>query len=394
VNALPIALVVLAAGCGRWRFDERDDASRATGDGGGELDDAIDAPLPPCSAFAFTAHPVRPSVGAGPDAIEVTDVNRDGTRDLLVANGGAASVSLLVGNGDGTFSSTPIATDMNPNHVVTGDWNADGHVDFVTANNNVVGTISVVLGDGAGGFLPRTDLSAGSTITRIDTGDLDNDGALDLVYSQFPSAVLVRRGMGDGTFSAPQSFASGSNPQLVTVVDLNGDEHDDVAVANVQSDSISVLLANTDGTLRPKVDYPTGNGAFAITHGDMDGDGAPDVVVTNNGANTVSVLRARADGTLMTAISAPVGMNPLGVAVGDFDRDGLLDVVTADRIDNVVSVLRGNGDGTLGPRTIYAVGTDPDAVTARDLDRDGAIDLAVANRGDNTLSILLGVCTL
>jgi hypothetical protein len=183
--------------------------------------------------------------------------------------------------------------------------------------------------------------------------------------------------------------------------DLDRDGHLDLAVVNVTSSSVSVLLGNGDGTLRPRVDYQVGTYPWAIASGDLDGDGRPDLVVTSPGARTVSVLRGSGDGSFQAPVAYRATRNGAwGVTLADLDGNGALDVVTANLQDSSVSVFRGRGDGTFDPRLDTSVGaaTSPRGIVAGDFNGDGKTDLAVAvaegvgcllGRGDGTFQPFL-----
>jgi hypothetical protein len=151
--------------------------------------------------------------------------------------------------------------------------------------------VSVLLGNGDGTFGAKTDFGTGADPNSVAIGDLNGDGKPDLAVANEPSnTVSVLLGNGDGTFGAKTDFGTGASPNSVAIGDLNGDGKPDLAVANYLANTVSVLLGNGDGTFGAKTDYGTGAGASSVAIGDLNGDGKPDLAVADYNSNTVSVL--------------------------------------------------------------------------------------------------------
>jgi hypothetical protein len=311
----------------------------------------------------------------GAYAVAVADVNGDRKPDLVVANLCASSsdcnngsVSVLLGNGDGTFQTAlTYGVGNQPMSVVVADVNGDGKPDLVVTNYSD-GEVSVLLGNGDGTFQTLVSYSSGGSNTAysVAVGDLNRDGKPDLVVTNLcvssPCAaggVGVLLGNGDGSFQAAISYGSGGNkPEGVAIGDVNGDGKPDLLIANCAgsaaidcrqtSDStVGVLLGNGDGTFQTAVTYSSGGtGTHSVAMGDVNGDGHPDMVVTyeclscNNAG--VGVLLGNGDGTFQTAVTySSGGFDAISVAVADVNGDGKPDLVVANSCTDSTCATRG-----------------------------------------------------
>jgi len=330
-----------------------------------------------------------------------SDVAKAGTASVTVVNpapGGGTSNVVFFEVTTATSSialSAPRGFDAGsgPQSVAVGDFNGDGKPDLAVVNS-YSNNVSILLGNGDGTFQIHVDYPTGAQPGSVAIGDFNGDGKLDLaVVNSYSNNVSVLLGNGNGTFQPAVSYGTGSGtgPAFVAVGDFNHDGKLDLAVANSNSTYVSVLLGNGDGTFQTAVNYDVGGAPTSIAVGDFNHDGKLDlaVAVPVPGPSTyVSVLLGNGDGTFQTAVNYNAPYAPDAVAVGDFNGDGNLDLVVGNRSSNI-SVFLGNGDGTFRTAVNYSAGYNPSSVAVGDFNNDGTLDLAVANSGSSTTVTVL-----
>jgi hypothetical protein len=326
----------------------------------------------------------------------VADFNGDGKLDIAATDffGG---VSILLGNGDGTFQADrPFSTGTSnlgvDGALAVADFNGDGKPDLAVVNNND-DSVTIFLGNGDGTFTQGAAYNFTSAIERVAVGDLNLDGKPDLVItpgnSGYPlGAVMVLVGNGDGTFAAPVNYGTALSSAIgVVVADFNGDGKPDIAVTDQLTNIVLLLTGQGDGTFQTSFLYAVGSGPEGIAVGDFNGDGKIDLATANIFSNDVSTLLGNGDGTFRGARSYQ-GSGSLLVL--DLNHDGKLDVVAS------TGVMLGNGDGTLQPRVIIPLnGPDSGPPVTADFNRDGNPDLAFPTSlnlatGDQAVAVLLG----
>lgn len=358
-------------------------------------DEVPRGPAPTGRLFSM-AVPYR-SGGGKPNSVAVGDFDGDGKLDVAVANSETNNIGILLGNGDGTFreAHTYPAGDT-PYAIRVGDFNHDGNLDLAVTNVSYSGTnptVSILLGNGDGTFQAPRNVRAGNQPTDLALGDFKRDGKLDIaVASRVSPELTVLLGNGDGWFGNSAKYAVKQLPlYAVAVGDMNDDGKQDIVVGDHHY--ISVLLGNGDGTFAEAQNYlaNTGDwGAYSVAIGDFNGDGKSDVAVANFSGNSIGLLLGNGDGSLQSPRTFSTDPGPFLVAAGDFNRDGKLDLVTANNA-GTVSVLLGNGDGSFQSTQNYRAGASPCSVAIGDFNGDGKPDLAVADRAGDVVTILLNV---
>lgn len=347
------------------------------------------APLPVYTATTLSfAIAVKYTVGNGPSMVIVADFNGDGKLDLTTANSGSNSVSLLLGNGDGTFqSASSFPLGISPISLVSGDFNGDGKPDLATANATA-SNVSILLGNGSGGFGTPTNFPTGSLPYSIAAGDFNGDSKLDLATANSgDNSVSLLIGDGTGNFGAPVAYPVGSNPQMVKVADFNGDSKPDLATVNYNSNNLSILLNNGSGGFTTAVNYNVGSSPTQLTIADFNGDGTPDVATANFGSATASLLLNNGSGGFGTPTTYAGSLTAL--AVGDFNQDSKPDLVTTNLYSTNLTILPNNGAGGFGNVTSFPVGANPYAVAVGDFNGDNKPDIVTANNSANNLSVIL-----
>ncbi|HEY6385579.1 MAG TPA: VCBS repeat-containing protein, partial [Candidatus Acidoferrum sp.] len=342
-------------------------------------------------------------VNTAPTPVAVGDFNGDGIPDLLVSNRGTNNVSVLLGNGDGTFQA-PINTAVGtlPSAVVVGDFNGDGKLDLAVANSGD-GTVTVLFGNGDGTFTINATYTVGNTPIAIAFGQCGSPCLA--VVNQSDQTVSVLLGKTSGSFFVESTtLATGNTPVSIVMNDVNGDGNVDIIVANNGDSTVSVFLGDGHGDFPSSSTSSTGVTATtfpvgSLAVGDFNGDGKPDVAVVNGQkvSGVVTVLLGNGDGTF--SLSASYGISgslptPVSVAIADFNLDGKLDIVVSNLSSDTVSLLLGNGDGTFQtPVNFSTGGVGSVSVAAADLNGDGRPDLAVANQNSGNISVLLNLNT-
>jgi hypothetical protein len=350
-------------------------------------------------AFALTA---GATVGTSnfPIFSAMGDYDEDGILDLAVTSQSAATVSVALGNGDGTFAaSTAFSTgaSSNPWDIATGDLNRDGHLDLAIVTDGT-NTLSVMLGDGTGAFAAPLTTAVALQATRLALADLNRDGILDaIVATNSPSALTVFLGVGNGTFAAGVQNPSGGvngNPEYVGVGDLNRDGLLDLTAANLTGGTVSVLLGTGGGSFAAAVTYPvTGTLIRTSALGDVNRDGVLDIVAATSNPASVSVLLGNGNGTFAAAVAYPASGPTRDADLADVNGDGMLDVVTVNPASSAMYVHLGNGTGAFASSQTFASGTTTTSAEVADVNSDGRADIVAVNTGAASARVFLNSTT-
>jgi hypothetical protein len=343
------------------------------------------------------------AVGVNPTSVAA--IGDGGFDDLVVTNQFDSTVSVLVNLGDGGFApQTTYAVGENPTAVTVGDVTGDGIWDLAVTNYgplsaDTTGTVSVLLGQSAGGFLPQMSYPAGFGPCSIVLGNFYGTGLMDIVETNIEggSVSLFPNEVGNpGMYGLRTDYVNdlfSGYPIAVATADFNGDGRPDLAYVDNTNDFLDVMLSDGGGNFAPQVTYAVGSGPTSVAVGDFNGDGWPDLAVANTGPpGTVSVLFNLGDGGFAPQVTYAAGHSPRSLAVGDFNGDGRLDIAVVNGGDDDVGVLLNNGDGGFAAQVTFAVGSDPSSVAAGDLNGDGTPDLAVTSYDGGTVSVLLNAC--
>jgi hypothetical protein len=334
--------------------------------------------------------------GLGPSSVAVADFNGDGKADLAVTDAGpfvtgaAGFVSILLGNGNGTFQAArDYAAGNAPNSVANADLNGDGKPELVVADG---ARLWVLLGNGDGTFESPVSDAAGGSAVLVTIGDFNNDGKKDLVAADSSGGIGVLLGNGNGAFQTAVNYPTATGASAIAAADLNGDGKLDLIVANSTGNYVSVLLGNGNGTFQTAVNNPAGTAPHSVAIGDLNGDGKPDLAVAASGgpgSDAALVLLSNGNGTFQMAVPYGADALPQAIAVGDFNGDGKADLAVANYFSSDASILLGNGNGTFQPAVNYAVGNTPFSLAVSDFAGDSKADLAVVNRSDLTVFLSL-----
>jgi uncharacterized repeat protein (TIGR01451 family) len=332
------------------------------------------------------ASAVTDPVGMGASGIAMADFNGDGIADLVTANL-SDTVSILIGNADGTFKPyVNVSVGATAAGVAVGDFNGDGKPDVAVASPSGSSVI-VLLGNGDGTFQGPASYPAGNGASFLAVGDFNGDGIADLAVANVTDqTVSILLGTGSGTFKQASLFTLDFPPNSIAVADFNGDGKADLLTSSAYYYD-SVFLGNGDGTFSAVNPLTCGP---SVTLADLNGDGYPDLVCATTFG--VWVELGQRDGTFLFhasyLTSASSTAPPLLIA--DVNGDGKLDIIVGD---SPVLVLFGNGGGTFQNPVPFPVSWQPAQIIAGDFNGDGRTDLAAVNTNGLSVSVLLGVLT-
>jgi hypothetical protein len=364
------------------------------------------------------------TVGKSPSGIVAAnfhDLSSSTTTDLAVANEADGTISILQGNGDGTFqaaTTVQLPTGLEPTALAAYDFNGDGHQDLVVTSTNAAGTagnVSILLGNGNGTFQSPTPAMSALTgvlpvSVRVANFNATLAGVDVAISNQNDNTISIFHVDSGGAFTSATpllvQLPTGYKPAGLASGTFTNSGHTDLVVADEGNNSISVFLGNGDGTFQRRTDYATGNAPVFVATGDFNGDGITDLAIADNGAATnnntgdsVTVLLGEANINDTTAGNGqfapgvqrdfPAGNGPTAIAVGDFNLQGLESLAVTDQTDNAVSVLLNTGTGLFSPNFELPVDQAPVSIAAADFNGDGKTDVATANHNSNDATVIL-----
>ena len=378
---------------GAWSLYVVDDQANEAGSiSGGWSIDITTAPAPPpieagCVLPSFVLSPVTYPVGANPTNMAIADYNNDTKPDLAVTNQVSNDISILLGNGTGGFlPQTSVTVGSGPYSVVAGKFNADNNFDLAVANSGS-NSVSILLGNGDGTFSAPTNFVVGPSPISIAIGDFNGDAKPDLATANFggffSGTISILLGNGGGGFALPLTVQTRSQPAFVAVGNINGDSSPDLAVANFGANSISTYLGNGNGTFTLRQNLATSLGPVAVELADLNGDGRNDLTVANYNGDSVASYFGDTTGGFGSSFLQYNGLNPISLTTANLGEVGGL---------SVVSALSGANRVKMSFTVDYGVGSNPSAVRAADFNGDGKIDFATTNAGSNDVSVLLNTC--
>jgi hypothetical protein len=295
---------------------------------------------------------------------------------------------------------SPISVGSFPASVATSDFNLDGKPDVVTANSGS-DNVTILLGNGVGGFTQPmgSPTAVGNDPRSVVAGDFNLDGKPDLAVANLGSnnvTILLGNGMGGFTQPMGSPVSVGNQPRFVVTGDFNLDGNLDLATANVNSDNVTILLGNGTGGFTQPMGSPVsvGDTPFSIVVGDFNLDGKPDLAITNFDSDDVTILLGNGAGGFSQPMSSPisVGDSPISIDMGDFNLDGKPDLAMVNIFSSDATILLGNGAGgfTQPMGSPISVGLSPASIRVGDFNLDGTPDFAVARDFPDEVRVFLG----
>jgi gliding motility-associated-like protein len=365
-------------------------------------------------AFAPAITSFSPTSGPTGTTVTLTGTNFNVTPEKNIVFFGATKATVTASSTTSLTVTVPVGATYQPISVLNSASTLTGYsaMPFATIFTPVKDDFT------AADLAFKVDLPAGNNPANVAIGDLDGDGKADIaVVNSNSNTVSVYRNVAVtgsvslSSFASKVDFATGSNPQSITIGDLDGDGKADLAIVNANSNTLSVYKnTSTSGALTAssflgKVDFITGEFPKSVAIGDLDGDGKPDLAVANANGNTISIYKNIAiSGAITTSSFAAksdfaTGTQPYHIAIADIDGDKKPDLGVVNNNSNTVSIyLNTSTLGTIATNSFagkvdFATGNKPMGLVIADLNGDGKADLAVANQDSNTLSIYQNTST-
>lgn len=290
--------------------------------------------------------------GTAPKAVHIADFNGDKWPDIAVVNTAGAnqnSVTVVLRKDSTTFGSaiTTPTGQLGSLAMATGDFNADGKVD-VAVVNHISNNVSILFGNGTGTFQIGGTYTVGMDPVAITAGDLNHDGLLDLaVVNSSTGDVTILLGTTGGTFRNAGTVYVGGAPTDVAIADFDGDGVPDLGVTNgtLGMQVLIVLLGKGDGTFQTGQSIPVGNEPYRAATSDFNADGKADLGIANLASNNVSIVMGSANGSIAPPVNYSAGTGPTGIAIGDFNLDGKIDLAVCNDVSATARSFWETGTG-------------------------------------------------
>jgi len=334
------------------------------------------------------------------NAITCADFNGDSKLDVAVTdNGSTTNITVYLGNGNGSFQTpTNYTAGSSPVAIANADFNGDSKLDLAVLNLSA-SNFSILLGTGTGNFSTATNYSLGTGAVPISVTatDFNNDSKIDLAIALTSTAsvgnISVLLGNGLGGFGTVTNYSVGSDPLSVVSGDFNGDGKPDIASANAFSSNVSVILGNGLGSFGSATNYPVSTYPSAIIAADFNNDTKLDFATTGYNAHSMSILLNNGSGGFGNVVNYnTIGVNPNFITTGDFNGDLIPDIATSNYNGNSLSVFLGAGLGAFNSADTFAM-LRPLGLVSRDFNGDNKTDIVIAHNNQRGLWSLLNCST-
>jgi VCBS repeat protein len=355
-----------------------------------------------CCRASASSEP-RFAVGAAPGTVAVADFDGDGKLDLAVANEQGSDVSILLGDGKGGFSpapGSPFPAGPTPNDIALGDFNRDGRLDLASANHETQ-HLTVLLGRGRGSFSPAPGSPVAVAVKPhphgLAAGDFNGDGNLDLATDSWGENRLeILFGDGRGSFRTPGAYvAVGKHPyQRIRSADLNGDGNADIVSPNLEGGDVSILLGDGKGGFRQPAGTPSpcGDAPFNVAIGDVNADGRPDLAIVNSLSSTAD--RSGRDGLTLLLADGRGGFTRMAGSPFATGRSpnipAIGDVVVSSPEGDYVTLFTMTRQDSVGTTTRLPVSGHPKGLAVADLNGDRRAEIVVTLNTANQVAVILG----
>ena len=369
------------------------------------------------------------TAGGSPYNVSLGDIDGDGNADIVSTNYTGTSVSVYRNTSkSGSITTSSFASKVDyttgsssapsPFGLALADIDGDGKLDMLVTNY-VDNSVSVFRNNASSGsissssFDTKVEFSTGTTPSDIAIADLDLDGKVDMVVSDFSdNTISVYRNISSSgsistsSFDSRVSFTTNTNPYSISIADVDGDGKLDISVANRNGTCVSVFRNNASSggfstkSFSTSVDFSTGSGSelHKLVHADLDGDGKLEMCVSDWNGGVFVFRNTSTSGSITSSsfasnVNFSVGSIPRGLALGDLNGDGKVDILASNWNSGSISVLRNTSSsgtinsGSFASAVDYTAGANPRSIVMGDVDGDGKPDLVITNLGAATISV-------